>query len=42
VVAGLSVAGLAFRMTDAVLPEVILAVKESAETISKRLADISG
>src|SRR5207244_2480224 len=31
VVAGLSVAGLAFRMTDAALPDLILAVKESAE-----------
>ena len=42
VVAGLSVAGLAFRMTDEVLPDVIVAVKESAAAITKRLADISG
>ena len=42
VVAGLSVAGLAFRITDAALPGVITAVVDSAERISKRLADISG
>jgi len=42
VVAGLSVAGLAIRITDAELPGVITAVVDAAERISKRLADISG
>jgi DNA-binding IclR family transcriptional regulator len=42
VVAGLSVAGLAFRITDNALPGVISAVMDGAERISKRLADISG
>jgi DNA-binding IclR family transcriptional regulator len=40
--AGLSAAGLAFRLTDSVLPDVIAAVKDSAEAISNRFAEISG
>ncbi len=42
VVAGLSVAGLAFRITDAELPDVVRAVMDAAERISKRLADVAG
>lgn len=42
VVAGLSAAGLAFRITNAVLPSIIVAVTDAAEAITKRLADISG
>jgi DNA-binding IclR family transcriptional regulator len=42
IAAGLSVAGLAFRITDALLPGIIVAVTEAAGSISERLAAISG
>lgn len=40
VVAGLSVAGPAFRIDDAVLPDVIRAVQEAANRISLRLREL--
>lgn len=42
VVAGLSVAGLAFRITDSAMNTISGAVMDAADQISKRLADISG
>lgn len=40
IVAGLSVAGPAFRIDDTVLPDVIHAVQEAANRISNRLRDL--
>jgi DNA-binding IclR family transcriptional regulator len=40
VVAGLSVAGPAFRINDAILPGVIQAVQEAANRISSRIRDL--
>lgn len=40
VVAGLSVAGPAFRIDDAVLPDVIHAVQEAADRISSRIREL--
>jgi DNA-binding IclR family transcriptional regulator len=42
VAAGLSVAGLAIRMTDSTLPDVIEAVQVAARAISERLSAIAG
>ena len=42
VVAGLSVAGLAFRLDDAALPGVVEAVRQAADAISQRLDEIGG
>jgi DNA-binding IclR family transcriptional regulator len=42
VLAGLSVAGPSFRLTDAVLPKVISAVRRAADAITARVGEVQG
>lgn len=42
IAAGLSVAGPAYRLDDARLPAVLRAVREGAEAITRRLAELAG